>query len=265
MKLSVLKAVLFDTRKNQLVRNISTGTVLVLLFVAAYLFFYRLIFTYVVSLEEIGFLLIDRLVSIGFLAIFFMLIISSFTIAFATLFRSRETEYLFSMPISKNMLLLGKYIDIVAFSSWAIILMALPILFAYARVRDFGIVQYLLSLSLTLAPFVIIATSIGTIIAIISLYMTRFMSMRRLIFYGMTLFCLLIYAVIQFSQPNQLTIPFTEDFRALNVFLNNFRLNSHPFTPNFWMIQGLRALVLHEYSDFRFVRSRQCSLRHFLL
>ena len=102
MKLSVLKAVLFDTRKNQLVRNISTGTVLVLLFVAAYLFFYRLIFTYVVSLEEIGFLLIDRLVSIGFLAIFFMLIISSFTIAFATLFRSRETEYLFSMPISKK-------------------------------------------------------------------------------------------------------------------------------------------------------------------
>lgn len=250
MKLSVLTAVLFDTRKNQLVRNISTGTVLGILFVAGYLFFNRLIFSYVVSLEEIGFLLIDRLVSIGFLAFFFMLIISSFTISFATLFRSRETEYLFSMPISKNMLLLGKYIDIVVFSSWAIMLMAIPILFAYARVRDFGVFQYLLSLSLTLLPFVIIATSIGTIIAIMSLYMTRFMSMRRLIVYGIILFSLLIYAVIQFSQPNQLTIPFTEDFRALNVFLNNFRLNSHPFTPNFWMIQSLRALVLHEYPDF---------------
>ena len=47
-----------------------------------------------------------------------------------------------------------------------------------------------------------------------------------------------------------MVIPFTEDFRALNIFINNFRLNSHPLTPNFWLIQSLRALVLDNYREF---------------
>src|SRR5690606_36107165 len=49
---------------------------------------------------------------------------------------------------------------------------------------------------------------------------------------------------------NDLVIPFTEDFRALNIFINNFRLNSHPLTPNFWLIQSLRSLALHSYGYF---------------
>lgn len=243
-------SILLDKKKDALIRNISTALVLALLLFAAYFFFHDLIFTYVISLDEIGYLLIDRLVAVGFLTFFIMLIISSFVAAIATLFRSDETEYLFSTPLPVMELFTGKYIDTVIYSSWAILIMGLPILFSYARIRHFGVFEYVLTGFLVLLPFVLTATSIGTIIAIIAMLISRKFSLKKLILLGVIFFSGIIYALIVFSQPTQLQIPFTEDFRSLNLFINNFQLNSNPFMPNFWFIQSLRALVLHDYTNF---------------
>jgi ABC-2 type transport system permease protein len=239
--------------------------VLAALLYASYLFFHDLIFKYVVSLEEIGFLLIDRLVSVGFLAFFFMLIISSFITALASMFRSTETEYLFSTPLSDLELLVSKYIDVIIYSSWAILFMALPILHAYARARNFGALEYALTGIFVLVPFILIATAIGTILAMVVILLSKYISTKRLVLLSVMLFAGFMYLIIHFSQQNQLTIPFTEDFRALNVFLNNFRLNAHPFTPNFWLIQCLRSLVLHNYRDFNLYTSALISTALFFI
>ncbi|MFC1692516.1 hypothetical protein ACFL1R_03315 [Candidatus Latescibacterota bacterium] len=242
--------ILFERSKNALIRNISTAVFLGALLYASYQFFYSLIFKYVIMLEEIGYLLIERLLSVGFLAFFFMLIISSFAIALANLFRSRETEYLFSTPLPDSMLFTGKYIDIIIYSSWAILIMAMPILYSYAKTREFGTLEYVLTGFLVLFPFIIFATSLGTLLAITAILYSRRLSLKNLIIVSTILFSLLLFSVIKFAQPTQLVIPFTEDFRSLNLFINNFRLNSHPFTPNFWFIQCLRALVFHNYREF---------------
>jgi ABC-2 type transport system permease protein len=243
-------AAVFDFRRVPLIRNISTAVVLAVLLYSAYRFFYDFIFTYVASLQDIGFLLIDRLVSTGFLAFFVMLVISSFIASIATMFRSEETEYLFSTPLGVFDLFTGKFIDTAMYSSWAVLVMALPILYAYARIRQFGIVEYALGGVFVLVPFLLIAVSIGTIIAIAATFLSRRMSMKALIPVGAAVFGGLVYAFIAFSGPNQLQIPFNEDFRALNLFINNFHMNSYPFTPNFWLVEGLRSLDLHQYWGF---------------
>ena len=264
-KLRILKGTLCIRNKNAQIRNISTIIVLGAMLYAAYLFFHDLIFTYVINLEEIGYLLIERLVSVGFLGFFFMLIISSFAIALATLFRSTETEFLFSTPTSVLVLFTSKYIDIVVYSSWAILIMALPILYSYAKVRDFGTKEFALTGLVVLFPFIIIATALGTLFAVIGVKVSKHLSFIKLITASAIVFSVLIYAVIHFAQPTQLVIPFTEDFRALNIFINNFRLNSHPLTPNFWLIQSLRALVFHEYTDFVLYASALVSSAVFFL
>ena len=264
VKWKVLSSILFDARKNYLIRNISTGIVLAMLIYASYLFFHDLIFSYVISLEDIGYLLIDRLVSLGFLAFFFMLIISSFITALATLFRSTETEYLFSTPVIDIELFVSKYLDVVIYSSWAILFMAAPILHAYARVRNFGALEYALTGLFVLVPFIVTATAIGTVLSLLAVMISYHISIRRLILLGIALFSGFMYLIISSSQPNQLEIPFTEDFRALNIFLNNFRLNAHPFTPNFWLIQCLRSLVLHDYRGFLFYSFAQISTALFM-
>jgi len=249
-KLRIMAKIVFDTRRTALIRTFSMTVFIALLLFAAYLFFYGFIFKYVVSLEDVGYLLIERLISTGFLVFFYMLIISSFVTALATLFRSHETEYLFSTPVTANQVFLGKYIDILVYSSWSILLMALPILYSYAKIREFGLREYVLTGIMVLLPFVVFATTIGTLFALLAIFVSKRFSLKRLVIGAAIVFAVLIYAVMHFARPSAFVIPFTEDFRALNIFLNNFRLNSHPLTPNFWLIQSLRSLVYHEYGDF---------------
>ncbi|MFC1541141.1 hypothetical protein ACFL50_01685 [Candidatus Latescibacterota bacterium] len=249
-KLKILITVLFDRRKKYIIRNISMFIVMLILIYVSYLFFYHLIFEYLIVIEDIGQLLIDRLVSAGFLVFFILLIVSGFVTSLGSLFRSDETEYLFSTPISVKSLFTSKFFDIVIFSSWAILIMALPILYSYAKIKYFGTLEYVLAGIAVLLPFVFIAASIGTILALLGKIASKYVSMKTLIICFMGIFAGLIYIVLEFSQPTQLEIQFTEDFRALNLFLNNFNINSNPYTPNFWLIQCLRALVLNDYSEF---------------
>jgi len=249
-KLKIVRALVFEKTRSAVIRNAAMTAVLAAMLYASYLFFHDLIFRYVVNLEDIGFLLIERLVSTGFLFFFFMLIFSSFVTALATLFRSSETEYLFSTPITDLQLFTGKFIDILVYSSWAILVMALPILYSYAKIREFGTREYALTGFVVLLPFIVIAVSLGTILAFLSMYASKRMSMRKLLFLSGLVFLSLVYSMVRFSRPTELVIPFTEDFRALNLFINNFRMNSHPLTPNFWLIQSLRSLVYGDYRDF---------------
>ena len=249
-RIRMLSAVLLDRRKNALVRNISSAFVLLILMYASYLFFHNLIFAYVVSLERIGFLLIERLISVTFLVFFIMLVISGFVMTAAVLVKSQETEYLFSMPVTHRKLFMGKFLDILVYGSWAIVVMAAPILVSYAHAQNFGIIEYTLTGITVLIPYVTAATALGAVIAFIILRLGRKWGSTKVTGSAMVILALLLYAVMKISRPNDLVIPFTEDFRALNIFVNNFRLNSHPLTPNFWLIQSLRSLVLHRYDSF---------------
>jgi ABC-2 type transport system permease protein len=242
--------VLTDRSRDALARTISTAVVLLALLYTAYRLFYDIIFSYVASLRDIGFLLIDRLVSTGFMAFFLMLVISSFVAAIAIMFRSDETEYLFSTPVSELELFTSKYIDTAASSSWAVMVMAIPILVAYARVRGFGILEYILAGLFLLLPFILIATALGTMLALTAVSLSRRVSLRKLILAGGAAFIGFIYLFVKLSRPTELQIPFNEDFRALNLFINNFHLSSYPFAPNFWLVQGLGSLVKHDAGNF---------------
>lgn len=243
-------SVVTDRSRDGLIRNISTALVLAALLYTIYRVFYDFIFSYVASLREIGFLLIDRLVSTGFMAFFLMLVISSFVAAIAIMFRSGETEYLFSAPVTELELFTLKYIDTVVYSSWGVVAMALPIFCAYARVRGFSPGEYILAGLFTLLPFVLIATALGAAFAIAAVALSRRMSLRKMFFAGGAVFIGIIYVFVALSRPTDLQIPFNEDFRSLNLFINNFHLNSHPFTPNFWLVQSLESLVAHNYGSF---------------
>ena len=66
-KLKILAAILFDKRAKYILRNSAMLFVLLVMIIASYMFFYNVIFKYVIVIEDIGYLLIDRFVAIGFL------------------------------------------------------------------------------------------------------------------------------------------------------------------------------------------------------
>jgi ABC-2 type transport system permease protein len=244
-KLAMLAVLIFDTRRHYLARNIAMALTLAMLVGGSYYFFRHLIFGYVITIEDIGQILIDRLVAVGFLIFFFLLVVSSIVTSLGALYRTRETEYLFSTPLPIQTLFAGKFIDIVVYSSWSILIMALPILVSYAQVRAFRVYDYAIAGILILLPYILAATSIGALLAILFRYFAKHLHPFLLSAAGIALFGGLLVALAAFSGPTRFQIQFTEDFRALNLFINNFNLNDNPFLPNYWFVQGLAGLAEH--------------------
>jgi len=97
---------------------------------------------------------------------------------------------------------------------------------------------------------VLTTSALGTILALAATVASRKMSMKALIISGVLIFGTIIYLFVAYSRPNDLRIPFHEDFRGLNLFINNFNINSNPYTPNYWIVESLRALDGRRYIEF---------------
>ncbi|UCC78575.1 MAG: hypothetical protein JSW64_09855 [Candidatus Zixiibacteriota bacterium] len=210
-------------------------------FGGSYFFFYR-IFNYLGGLQDIGLLLINKIISLGFLAIFIMLIISNIVTSITTLYRSNETAFLISTPASHNDVFTVKFIDNIFFSTWAVLLLGMPIIFAYGMVREFNFWHYIYTVFFGLLPFIVIPACLGVAFSIIMFRLSKSISPRLMFLsFGSILF-LIIVLYFKFGQPSSLAFNVISDWRVLNRYLGSMGATSFPFLPSFWMSEVLRTI-----------------------
>lgn len=95
-----------------------------------------------------------------------MLIFSSGIIIYGTLFRSPETKFLLSLPVRNERIVLHKFQEAIAFSSWGFFLLASPMMLAYGVVVGAPWYYYALLAPMIIA-FVYIPCSLGTFICML--------------------------------------------------------------------------------------------------
>src|SRR3989339_73772 len=105
-----------------------------------------------------------KLMSMIMFTFFVMLIFSNMIISFSTVYFSHDLNFLISMPLSVKNIFIYKFIKTTFYSSWMVLLVFLPFLFAYGRIKFAGLGFYASVLPL-LIPFFLIASSIGTLIS----------------------------------------------------------------------------------------------------
>ncbi|MCP4584045.1 MAG: hypothetical protein GY839_20730 [candidate division Zixibacteria bacterium] len=223
--------------------RIYTGAFVMILFFSGSLYFFHYIFDYLSSLQDIGYLLIDKIMSIGFLAIFIMLVISNIITSISTLFRSEETAFYFSTPLSHLKVFAIRFVDNIIYSTWGVLLLGIPIIIAYGLTRDFRWWDYLFEIVFILVPFTIIPACIGVGLTIVM----NLLSQRirpRVIF--LTLIIIAVFAAILYlklGQPSTLAHNVFADWRILNRFLGSLAATSFPFSPSFWISETLKSLA----------------------
>ncbi|NWG00907.1 MAG: hypothetical protein HXY19_08185 [Thermoanaerobaculaceae bacterium] len=116
------------------------------------------------SLSEV---LVPRLLSVFALVLLFMLLFSNALLAFATFYRSRETQALAAYPLSGRTVFLSRFVEIVFFASWASAFLGSPVLLAYGLVRHAPLGFYLTAL-LGYLPFVLIPAAGGAVLAMLA-------------------------------------------------------------------------------------------------
>ena len=107
----------------------------------------------------------DMLVSVLFLILSVMLVFSNAVIAYAALFRSKESWFLWSCPLRPSTLFLYKLGESLAFSSWAFLLLGAPIMLAYG-VHKMAPWYYYIAMFAFFFSFILIPASVGALIAL---------------------------------------------------------------------------------------------------
>jgi ABC-2 type transport system permease protein len=218
-------------------------------FFAGSLFFFYRVFNYLAGLLDIGFLLMNKIIALGFLAIFVMLVISNLVTSISTLYRSPETSFLLSTPATYRQVFTVKFIDNMIFSTWAVLILGLPVIIAYGMVHDFALWEYVFELFCVLMPFVIIPGCVGVALSIFMFLASRWISPKTIIVWMGSLLVLAVVIYFKFGQPTSMAFNAISDWRVLNRYLSSMGATSFAFLPSFWVSETLRLLSIGSSSS----------------
>jgi hypothetical protein len=134
----------------------------------------------------VGDLLAVRVIALFFLTLFAMLVFSNILVAYSTLYKSKETDFLFSLPMDEQEIFVNRFIETLTYSSWAFLFLGMPLMVSYGVVFELEWYFYP-ALPLFFIPFIVIAGMLGTIIIVALLRIFPNMGFRSLVTFAAAL------------------------------------------------------------------------------
>ncbi len=216
--------------------HVAAGLITVLLIVGIGGGFFHFLFRFLVSQEPFGPPLMERLMGIVLLSFFSMLIFSNLIITLTTTYISRETEFLWGLPVPDRTIFGVKLTESIFFSSWAFVVLSCPLFASYGYVKGAPLWFYPAALLQGL-PFLVIPASLG---ALVTMILSAYLPARKARVFTVALLVasLGITAVIVRFMGLRSMVLQTGDFAQMMELL---RAGSSPWLPSTWLAQGLRA------------------------
>ncbi len=223
-------------KKSPLLFLVLGGFVLGYLGLGYWLFFEGLNFLY--HFPIVGSLLSQRILYLIFGFFFVMLVFSNLIIGYSTLFKSRETTWLLSLPLPPRNIYRWKFLEALVVSSWALLFLSAPMMIAYGRVHAAEPI-FFLQVALVFVPFVIIPALLGSWIIV---FLVRILGQRHvknyILLIALGVLTLLITGVKPVTDADAIT---QQDVVSFSQLLRHTRLSVNPFLPSAWLAQTVLA------------------------
>jgi ABC-2 type transport system permease protein len=203
---------------------------------------YRLL-SYFKGVPEIGPLLAGKLLGLLLVSFFGMLLLSNVIAALSTFFLAKDLDLLVAGPVDWLRLYFAKLTETCAYSSWMVILLAVPMFVAYGIVFDGG-PMFVFVVIAAFVPFLLLPTVVGS--AITLLLVNAFPARRTRDI--LTVIGLMaaggLALLFRLMRPEQLARP--EGFRSLIEFISVLKTPTSPWLPSEWVQTGLMSFLRHE-------------------
>ncbi len=245
IKPRLIKRLLLQKGAEHWAKVIVAIVVIGLFFWGAYEIFYS-IFDYLTTVRDIGLVLNDRIISIGFLAFFAMLVVSNLVSSISTLFRSTETEYLMSTPLAYNQVFWARFLDNFFYSSWATAVIGFPMTLAYIVVHKLPLWQSVI-VGVMLFVFLLIPAYVGAVLAMILFVVAKKLSFRKTLAILVFLSLLLVYFYVRTNLSGGIMFNVMGDLSVLNYYLRQLGSYRNPYFPHIWFAETLRTIRLGDW------------------
>lgn len=195
------------------------------------------------GIPEIGPLLAGKLLGLILVSFFGMLLLSNVIAALSTFFLAKDLDLLVSGPVDWLRLYLAKVTETCAYSSWMVVLMAIPMFLAYGVAYDGGFVFLFVVLSMFI-PFLILPSVIGSALTLLLINIFPARRTKDILSVIAVLAGGGIVLLFRLMRPEQLARP--EGFRSLIEFVSVLRAPTSPWLPSEWVQTGIMSWLREE-------------------
>lgn len=203
---------------------------------------YRLL-SYFKGVPEIGPLLAGKLLGLLLVSFFGMLLLSNVIAALSTFFLAKDLDLLVAGPVDWLRLYFAKLTETCAYSSWMVVLLAVPMFVAYGIVFDGGLLFVPVVIA-AFVPFLLLPTVVGSAITLVLVNAFPARRTRDIL----TVIGLLaaggLVLLFRLMRPEQLARP--EGFKSLIEFISVLRTPTSPWLPSEWVQTGLMSWLRRE-------------------
>ena len=168
-----------------------------------------------------------------------MLLISTGIILYASLFTSPEAKFLLCTPARADRVFGMKFANAISFSSWAFLILGLPILISYGIVAGVPWYYYPL-LPIFLIGYILLPCAVSTAICLLFVRYAPRNRKQLLIFAGAILFLMVGIWGYRFVMSARESLQ-TMQRNEVEGLLGQFALVRHPLMPSHWMTNGIMA------------------------
>ena len=204
-----------------------------------YYIFFR-VFSYLLTVEAIGPVLLDRAIEMALFVFFIMLMFSNVITSFSTFYNSRELDFLFSLPVQPTSIYLTKLFENCLYASWATLVIALPLILAYGVTSNAPFAYYPVSVFSILIYLIIPAATASTLIALILRIFPK-LGPREVIILCIVFILGLTYLYVKINNPGILKIFETENEQMLLKFAAQLSTVGGIYMPSTWLSNILQG------------------------
>ncbi|MGH9424428.1 MAG: putative ABC transporter permease subunit, partial [Thermoanaerobaculia bacterium] len=203
---------------------------------------YRLL-VYFRGISEIGPLLAGKLLGLILVSFFGMLLLSNVISALSTFFLAKDLDLLVAGPVDWLRLYAAKLVETCAYSSWMVVLMAVPLFAAYGVVYHGGWMFIFVVIS-TFVPLLMVPTVVGSAITVVLVNVFPARRTKDILSVIAVLSAGGVILLFRLMRPEQLARP--EGFRSLVEFISVLKTPTSPWLPSEWVQTAIMSWLGEE-------------------
>jgi ABC-2 type transport system permease protein len=198
---------------------------------------------YFKGVPEIGELLAGKLLGLMLVSFFSLLLLSNVITALSSFFLAKDLDLLVSAPVDWLRVYAAKLVETTVFSSWMVVLMAVPMFAAYGVVYQggWGFAPFV---AFAVLPFLVIPAVIGsaTTLLLVNIFPAR--RTRDILSVIAVMAAGGIILLFRLVRPEKLARP--EGFRSLVDFIEVLRGPTSPLLPSEWLARTVMGFLANK-------------------
>lgn len=250
-KLRILYHFFSEVTLSNIVKHLGSAVVFGSFAVGSF-YFSQAIIAYLLEQAHVGLFLLHRFFSMLLFVLFVSVNIGNVVVAYAAFYRSQETEFLFTKPVSDITIFLIKFLENFFYSSTTLFIIAASFLAGYATYFTLSWDFYLRGLLLLFLPYMSIAACLAVVGLMLAMKLAARIGVWKLIA-GFSLgYAGVMYYFFYFTNPIQLVTAVLQQYPNVDGYYPYLDPPIARYLPSHWIAESFYWTVKGDSSSALF-------------